>query len=57
MIVAVRDRVARLVTQGQTQEQVVAAKPTADYDARVPRGPQTSERFIGQLHAELKGTR
>jgi cyclase len=57
MIIAVRDRVARLVAQGQTQEQVVAAKPTADYDAKVPQGPQTSERFIGQLYAELKGTR
>jgi len=57
MIIAVRDRVARLVSQGQTQEQVVAAKPAADYDAKVPQGPQTSERFIGQLYAELKGAR
>jgi cyclase len=57
MIIAVRDRVSRLVAQGQTQEQAVAAKPTADYDAKVPQGPQTSERFIGQLYAELRGAR
>jgi cyclase len=57
MIIAIRDRVSRLVAQGQTQEQVVAAKPTADYDAKVPQGPQTSERFVGQLYAELKGAR
>jgi glyoxylase-like metal-dependent hydrolase (beta-lactamase superfamily II) len=57
MIIAVRDRVSRLVAQGQPQEQVVAAKPTADYDAKVPQSQQTSERFIGQLYAELKGSR
>jgi cyclase len=57
MIIAIRDRVSRLVAQGQTQEQVVAAKPTADYDAKVPQGQQTSERFVGQLYAELKGGR
>jgi cyclase len=59
MIIAIRDRVSRLVAKGQTQEQIVAAKPTADYDAKVPQvpGPSTSERFIGQLYAEIKGTR
>jgi glyoxylase-like metal-dependent hydrolase (beta-lactamase superfamily II) len=33
MLVAVRDRVAALKKQGQSVEQVVAEKPTADYDA------------------------
>ena len=57
MIVAVRDRVAKLVAQGQTPEQVVAAKVTADYDAKVEQAGTTGDRFIGQLYAELKGTK
>jgi glyoxylase-like metal-dependent hydrolase (beta-lactamase superfamily II) len=54
MIIAIRDRVARLVQQGKTQEEVVAAKPTSDYDARVPGVGTTGDRFLGQLYAELK---
>ena len=55
MIVAIRDRVAKLVQTGQTQEQVVAAKPTSDYDAKVPGVGTTADRFVGQLYAEIKG--
>jgi cyclase len=54
MIIAIRDRVARLVQQGKTQEEVVAAKPASDYDARVPGVGTTGDRFLGQLYAELK---
>ena len=57
MVIAVRDRVAPLVRQGKTQEEVVAAKPTSEYDARVPQAAQTSDRFVGQLYAEIKGAR
>jgi cyclase len=35
MILVVRDRVAALVAQGETLDEVFAAHPTADYDARV----------------------
>jgi cyclase len=55
MFVALRDRVAALMKKGQTQEQIVASKPTADYDAKVPQPGTTGERFIGQLYAELGG--
>jgi glyoxylase-like metal-dependent hydrolase (beta-lactamase superfamily II) len=54
MMLAIRDRIAPLVSQGRTLEQVVAAKVTADYDAKVPSASTTSERFIGQVYAELK---
>ena len=55
MFVALRDRVAALLKKGQTQDQIVASKPTADYDAKVPQPGTTGERFIGQLYAELGG--
>jgi glyoxylase-like metal-dependent hydrolase (beta-lactamase superfamily II) len=54
MVVALRDKVAPLVREGKTQEQVVAAKPTADFDAKVQQPGTTGDRFVGQLYAELK---
>ena len=55
VFIALRDRVAALVKKGQTQEQIVASKPTADFDAKVQQPGTTGERFIGQLYAELGG--
>lgn len=54
MILVLRDRVEKLIQQGKTQDEVLAAKVTADYDAKVPSAATTSDRFIGQLYAELK---
>src|SRR6202050_2979000 len=54
MILVVRDKVAALVQQGKTVEEVLAAKPTSDYDSIVPNSSTTSERFIRQVYAELK---
>jgi cyclase len=54
MILAVRDRVAQLISQGKSQDEVLAAKPTADYDAKVPNSAETTQRFVTQLYLELK---
>ena len=57
MILAIRDRVAKLVQQGKTAEETLAAHPTGDYDAKIPQAKETSDRFVGQLYAELKPTK
>jgi glyoxylase-like metal-dependent hydrolase (beta-lactamase superfamily II) len=57
MIIAIRDKIAPLVAQGKTLPEVVAAKPTADFDAKVPQASTTGERFIGQVYAELKAAK
>jgi cyclase len=57
MAIAVRDRVAALVAQGKSEDDVVAAKVTADLDARVQQPGTTGERFIRQAYADLKATR
>jgi glyoxylase-like metal-dependent hydrolase (beta-lactamase superfamily II) len=58
MMEGVRDKVAGLVRQNKTQEEVVAAKPTADFDSKVSGAtPQTADRFVGQLYQELKSGR
>ncbi|MEO8096351.1 MAG: MBL fold metallo-hydrolase [Acidobacteriota bacterium] len=54
MILTIRDRVAKLVQQGKTMEEVVASKPTADFDAKVKEPGTTADRFVGQVYAELK---
>ncbi|OFV94150.1 MAG: hypothetical protein A3G76_00910 [Acidobacteria bacterium RIFCSPLOWO2_12_FULL_65_11] len=55
MIVALRDKVAPLVRQGKTQEEVVAAKLTNEFDSKVTGATaMTGDRFVGQVYAELK---
>jgi cyclase len=54
LILAVRDKIAALVAQGKTLEEVIAAKTTADFDAQVPQGAQSSERFVKWVYAEVK---
>ena len=55
MILVIRDRVADMVKQGKSLQEVQAAHVTSDYDSKVPQAAMTSERFIGQLYAELGG--
>jgi glyoxylase-like metal-dependent hydrolase (beta-lactamase superfamily II) len=55
MIIAVRNRVAPMVRQGKTAQEIIASKPTAEYDAKIEQAAMTSERFVNQLYAELGG--
>ena len=55
MILTIRDRVAALIAQGKSQEDVIAAKPLADLDAKVQQAGTTGDRFLGQVYGELKG--
>ena len=48
---------ASVVKQNKTQEDVVASKPTSEWDAKVTGAtPMTADRFVGQLYQELKVT-
>jgi cyclase len=55
MVLAIRDRVRDMVRQGKNAKEIIAAKPTADYDSKVEQAAMTSERFINQLYVELGG--
>jgi glyoxylase-like metal-dependent hydrolase (beta-lactamase superfamily II) len=58
MIVAIRDKVAPLVRANKTQDEVVAAKVTADWDAKVNGATaMTADRFVGQVYQELKAAK
>ena len=52
-LIALIDATQKLVQQGMTVEQVLAAKPTAAFDDRVPQGAQSAERMLRGLYAEL----
>lgn len=50
---AVRDKVAALVRQGKTADEIAALKPQAEFDARIQQPGTTGERFVRALVAEL----
>ena len=56
MALALRDQVAKMIAEGKTQEQIVAAKITNPYEKQTGNAAGTGDRFIGQLVAELKAS-
>ena len=55
MVVIVRDRVQALVRNGATLAQVLAARPTADYDTRygAVSGPSTTAMFVEAVYRSV----
>lgn len=54
MIVAVRDRVRQMINEGRTEDQVVAAHPTSDFDAKWGHGRVSPDAFVREMYAALK---
>ncbi len=58
LILAVRGKVQTLVDQGKSLDEILATRPTADIDARVPGAtPQAADRFVKWVHAEIVANR
>src|ERR1700704_2785445 len=60
MILAVQTRVQQLIAQGKTLQEVLAAKVTTPYDAKVPGGllpagnaGTSADRFVTMVYSEL----
>jgi cyclase len=55
MVTIIRDRIAELVTEGKTLEQVKAAGVSLDYDGvfGTSTGPWTTDMFLSAAYAEL----
>jgi len=56
MALKLRDQVAKMLAEGKTQEQIVAAKITNPYEKQTGNAAGTGDRFVGQLVAELKAS-
>jgi cyclase len=62
MIIDIRKKVAALIAAGKSKPEVLAAKVTASYDAKVPGGTAqlpaglgtSADRFIGAMYDEVK---
>ncbi len=56
MILEVRDRVLGMIDEGMTLDEVMAARPTAPYDAQWGRGRDVDgRRFVPIVYYELGG--
>ena len=55
MLVAARDRVAALVAEGRSADEIVEARPLADLDPEWASGSVGSEAFLRVVHASLTG--
>ena len=62
MMLAVQTRVQQLIAQGKTLAEVLAAKVTTPYDAKVPGGllpagaaGTSADRFVSMVYSQLKG--
>lgn len=53
MFIAVRDRVMTAIRAGKTQAEVVASKPTADFDQGRLGGAITPDRFVALVYQDL----
>ena len=57
MVITARDRVAKLVGEGKTEDEVVAAKVLADFDPKIEQPGTTGDRFVRQVYQDVKATR
>ncbi|MET0429421.1 MAG: MBL fold metallo-hydrolase, partial [Microvirga sp.] len=55
MLVTARDRVAKLIADGKTLDDAVAAKPLSDIGARIGANEQQSNDFVRLVYRSLKG--
>ena len=53
MFAAVRDRVAAAIKAGKTEAEVVASKPTKDFDEGRMGGAITPDRFVSLVYTDL----
>jgi len=61
MILGVQAKVQEMIRQGKSEQEVLAAKVTAPYDAKVPGGllpagaGTSADRFVSMVYSQLKG--
>lgn len=57
LILAVRAKVQKLIEQGRTVDEAIAAHPTAEFDAKVPQSAQTADRFVRWVYTEVQASK
>jgi len=54
MIANVRDRIQGMIAAGQTEDQILAAHPTAPFDAQWGHGRVSPDAFVREIYSALK---
>jgi len=54
MLATVRDRIAKLIEAGKTQDEVIAAQPTREFDARWGGGSLQPDVWVGRVYVDLR---
>jgi cyclase len=54
VMLALRERMTRSIQEGKSLEQIVADKPTSEFDARWANGPVRPDQLVEELYADLK---
>jgi len=54
VMIALRDRISRLIRDGKSMDGAVALKPTADFDGKWANGPIRPEQIVEEIYADLK---
>ena len=54
MLATARERMAKLIGEGRSEDEVLAAKPFADFDAKVGANDQASQNFMRVVYRSLK---
>lgn len=54
MLADVRDSVGKLIEAGKTREQVIAAKPTRDYDEKWGQGFLSPDKWVGIVYDSMQ---
>jgi glyoxylase-like metal-dependent hydrolase (beta-lactamase superfamily II) len=54
MLVEARDRMAKLIAEGKSEADAIAARPFADYDKKLGVNDQASQNFIRVVYHSLK---
>lgn len=54
MLATIRDRVRKMIDEGRSREEVIAAEPTADFDAVYGGGFMNPPLFVGLVYDSLK---
>jgi len=54
MLITSRDRIQKLINEGKTEQEVLAAKPLADLDAKWAANPQQAENWTKMVYNSFK---
>lgn len=56
MLTVVHDRIQKLVHEGKTEQQIVAARPSSHFDSRWGHGPVSPDAFVREMYAVIEAS-